>query len=141
VYFEATIDVDAPPEAVWAVVSDVELWPEWTDSISKVEKLDSGPLRVGTRAKVSQPRLPTVVWQVTEVDEPNGFAWRAGLPGARSVADHRIEARPEGGSRVTLSIDMTGSVGALLARMTAGMTRRYLEMEARGLKSRVEAAS
>jgi hypothetical protein len=65
------------------------------------------------------------------------FTWVAGAPGFRNVATHSVE--PTGtGSRATLSIDQFGVVGELFARLTADLTRRYLDMEAAGLKRRSE---
>jgi uncharacterized membrane protein len=44
------IDIDAPPERVWAVVAeDVKNAPKWTMYLDRVEKLDGGPPGQGTR--------------------------------------------------------------------------------------------
>jgi hypothetical protein len=42
------------------------------------------------------------------------------------------------GSRVTLEIDQRGLVGELVGRWMAGLTDRYLNLEAVGLKRRSE---
>jgi hypothetical protein len=102
-----------------------------------VELLNASTLAPGAKARIRQPRLPTTIWDVTAVSEPNGFAWVAKSPGGKSVVDHRIEATGRG-SRVTLSIEMSGPVGAVVSRLYAGLTRRYLQMEAEGLKRRSE---
>lgn len=45
-----SVDIDAPPERVWAVVAeDVKNAPKWTPNLEKVEKLDDGPPGKGTR--------------------------------------------------------------------------------------------
>jgi uncharacterized membrane protein len=45
-----SVNISAPPERVWAVVQeDVVHAPRWTTNLEKVEKLDTGPPRVGTR--------------------------------------------------------------------------------------------
>jgi len=44
------VDIDAPPERVWAVVAeDVANAPKWTSNLEKAEKLDAGPPGRGTR--------------------------------------------------------------------------------------------
>jgi uncharacterized membrane protein len=44
------IDIDAPPERVWAVVAeDVKNAPKWTTYLDRVEKLDEGTPGKGTR--------------------------------------------------------------------------------------------
>jgi hypothetical protein len=56
----------------------------------------------------------------------------------RSVGGHRVE--PEGGgSKVTLWIEQTGLMVPMLALFYKGLTRRYVTMEAEGLKRRCEA--
>ena len=140
--YEVTIDVDAPVERVWAVMSDVERWPDWTPSIRSVRLLDGGPLRVSSRAEVRQPRLPPATWHVTSVDdegaERRAFVWEAGAPGLRSVGSHAVVARPEGGSTVTLSIRTRGVLGRLMWPLLGGLTRRYVSIEAESLKAEAE---
>ena len=47
--FEQSIDINAPQEAAWAVVSDVERWPERTASISSVKLLNSPPFGLSSQ--------------------------------------------------------------------------------------------
>ena len=75
VRFMATIDIAARAQLVYEVYTDVERWPEWAASVTSVERLDQGPLRVGSRARIKQPRLPTTVWEVTEVVAGRSFTW------------------------------------------------------------------
>jgi hypothetical protein len=42
------------------------------------------------------------------------------------------------GTRARLSLRFDGVLGGLMARLTRGITNRYLEMEAAGLKKRSE---
>ena len=45
-----TVDIVAPAERVWAVVQeDAVHAPRWSTNLAKIEKLDGGPPRVGTR--------------------------------------------------------------------------------------------
>ena len=137
-----SIDIDAAPDIVWNVWRDVARWPEWTASIAKVDLLDSGPLRVGVRARIRQPKLPIAVWRVTSVNEPGtsddiGFTWVSTSPGSRVTGDHRIEVNGSG-SRAVLSVDFRGPLALIVAFLTRQLSLRYLRMEATGLKKRSE---
>ncbi|WP_018686410.1 SRPBCC family protein [Actinokineospora enzanensis] len=136
--FQQQIDVAAAPAAVWGIYSDIERWPEWTASVTSITSLDPGPLRVGSRARVRQPRLPVTVWTVSELEEGRTWTWVAGGLGARTVAWHTVDPHGEG-ARVSLGLEMTGPLGVLVARLVAGLTDRYLVLEAEGLKARAEA--
>lgn len=136
---ETTFPVDAPPALVWQVLTDVEGWSSWTASVSSVERLDEGPLRVGSRARIAQPRIPTVVWEVGELDEGHSFTWTQGRRAARTTAAHSVDADGRGGSRVHLSVAQEGVVGSVVGRLYKGLTDRYLAMEAAGLTTRCEA--
>jgi uncharacterized membrane protein len=90
---QRTIDITAPQDKVWAVMSDVERWPEWTASVASVERLNDGPFGVGSKARIRQPRLPAVVWTVTAFETGRCFEWQNVGPGVRTVAGHRV--RPQ----------------------------------------------
>jgi uncharacterized membrane protein len=132
-----TVRVAAAPQRVWDVLADVEDWPSWTPSVTSVTRLDDGPLRVGSKAKIKQPRLPTTTWTVTELSPGESFMWIATGPGFRTTASHRVQPA-ESGSIVTLTLQQQGLVGGLVGWLTAGLTNRYLAMEGHGLKDRAE---
>lgn len=39
----ASTDVDAPIDAVWAIVQDVAQWPEWQDTLGALDILERSP--------------------------------------------------------------------------------------------------
>jgi uncharacterized membrane protein len=135
---ETTFDVAAPTAVVWQVLTDVEAWPTWTASVTSVERLDEGPLRVGSRARIAQPRIPTVVWEVGELVDGRSFTWTQGSRLARTTAAHSVEDDGHGGSRVRLSVAQEGVVGSVVGRLYRGLTDRYLAMESAGLRERCE---
>jgi uncharacterized membrane protein len=136
--FEASIEVAAAPSAVFATYADVERWPSWTSSVTSVELLTPGPLRVGSRARIRQPKLPVAVWQVTRLEPGREFTWQAMGPGVLTTGTHRVT--PEGDDRATVTaiLEQAGPLGVIVGLMTRRLTRRYLDTEVRGLKAYCE---
>ena len=89
-----TVTIAAPPEQVWTVLVDVERWPERIPTVDRVERLDAGPLAVGSRTRVEQPRLPTAVWTVTELADGSSYTWESRSPGVTVTAAHEVEPQP-----------------------------------------------
>jgi uncharacterized membrane protein len=134
--FETTRHIDAPTQPVWEVLFDVAHWPEWTPTVDSVERLDDGPFQVSSRTKVRQPKLPQASWEVTKVVGGRSFTWEAKGPGIKTVARHEIV--PDGtGSKVTLSIEQSGPMGAIAAMVWRRLTQQYIEIEAERLDARV----
>jgi uncharacterized protein YndB with AHSA1/START domain len=123
--FLVSVEIAAPPDVVWSVMSDPEHWHEWTASVRSIRLLGNGPFRPGRRALVRQPRLPPAVWTVTAVDPGRSFTWKSGLPGMWVYGHHAVEP-VSGGTRAILSLRFEGMLGGLLARTTAGINDRYL---------------
>ena len=135
--YSISIDIDAPAERVFEVMTDVERWHEWTPSITSITRNRSGALTVGERATVRQPRFPPAMWTVNEIRPGRSFSWVNRAPGLRVTGHHGAEPTASG-SRATLGLSYEGIFGGLLARMTEGITKKYLQMEAEGLKARAE---
>ena len=136
--YEQSIDIDAPPERVWEILADVERWPEWTESMTTVERTDDGPFGVGSTATVKQPRLRPADFVVTTFEPGRSFEWESKAPGVTSIGDHRVESRAGGGSTATLVLKQKGLAAPLIALLFGGLIRRYVKMEAEGLKRRSE---
>jgi hypothetical protein len=120
-------------------MTDVERWPEWTESMKSVERLEEGPFVLGSTARLRIRRAPTAgVWRVTEITEGRSFTWETDSGGVHGVATHLIE--PDGdSSKVTLTVTLSGLVATLLTPILAGVARDNVRMEAEGLKRRCEA--
>ncbi len=134
----SSVTIDAPARLVWDVFSDVEQWSEWTPSVTRLVGLDGPNLAVGKRFEIKQPRLPKLVWEVTEVTPGVSWTWAQRSPGGSALARHDVIAESECRTLVRQEIDQQGVVGALVGRLMRPTTKRYLELEAQGLKARSE---
>ena len=137
--FETSVGVAAAADRVWAVLVDVERAPEWTASMTDVKLLGDGPLAVGSRVRIKQPRLPPVVWEVTNLEPGRSFSWRAGGPGFTTIGEHRVTAEGPGRATATLGIRRSGPLAGVANRLFGKVDRRYVSIEAEGLKRRSEA--
>ena len=133
-----TVSIDAPADLVWNVFIDVEHWPEWTASVTRLTGLDGPELAVGRRFEIDQPRLPTLRWEVTEVVPGSSWTWVQRSPGGVTAARHDVVKTTEGTSVVRQELDQRGFVGVTVAVLMRRMTKRYLTMEGQGLKARCE---
>ena len=132
--FRIVVDIDAPPDRVWGVMRNIERWPDWTPTVTSVRRLNEKSF------VIKQPKLLPAKWTLVEMDEPGrNFTWITRGPGMILHARHRVDA-VGGRSRVTLSIEFSGMLGPLFARMTAKLNDRYPALEANGLKQRCEGA-
>src|SRR5262245_6768615 len=139
--FSITVDIAAVSEHVWRVMSDIERWAEWTRSIKSIRLLDKGPLAIGSKALVRQPKLLPAVWKVTALDPSRSFTWKSGFPGVSVEGRHSVESVGPGRCRARLSLRFDGLFGGLVAQLTRGLNNRYLNLEAEGLKRRSESVA
>ena len=137
--FEYSVEIEAPPDKVWKVLTDVEKWAEWTSSIDQIESLDSGPLQIGARYRIRQPKLSTNIYQVMTLEPGKEFSWLARAMGLEILGEHRMEAL-SGSNKVKVrnTLSLKGFLAPLVGCFYSNLTRRYVEMEVHGLRRRCE---
>ncbi|MCU1391370.1 MAG: polyketide cyclase [Ilumatobacteraceae bacterium] len=135
---ENTFHINASPDHVWSIMSGVADWSSWTKSITSVKVIDAGPFAVGTTAEVRQPGMPAATWTVTELAPGESFTWQARNPGLISTGVHSVRAAANGGTDATLVFEQSGALAGLMSLLFGRKCRRFVQMEADGLKWRSE---
>jgi uncharacterized membrane protein len=125
--------IHAPADRVWTVLRDITRWPEWTPTVDEVQRLDASAIGVGSRFKVHQPKLLPAEWKVTSWAPGTGFEWVSKLPGVATIARHELIPADEG-VELALVVEFAGVLGSVAGWMAGGLTKKYLALEADGLK-------
>lgn len=137
---ERSIEIEAPPERVWQVLTDLPAHPDWNPFIRSI----SGDVRVGSRLRVRivppGGRGMTFKPVVTAATPGKEFAWLGKLA-VRGVFDgaHRFVIDDLGGGRSRLTQGETFS--GLLVRFlggSLGATADGFDAMNRALKVRCE---
>ncbi|MGE0756477.1 MAG: SRPBCC family protein [Pirellulaceae bacterium] len=131
-HLEDTIDIEVPPDRVWQASIDLENWPQWNPNVRRIQRLDSGPLRVGSAARIVQPGIHAE-WVVTELTPGHRFQWETRFRGMHLMATHEVSAASHG-TRNLLRLAVTGWLGRLYWPLLRRLTERALRQENEGLK-------
>lgn len=126
--------ISASPERVWDALIDIERWPDHIGSYESVERVDDGPLREGSTARVRQPGLRPTVFRVTDLQPGREFTWASDTAGVRTVARHVLEPDGAGGTRLLLTLEQTGVLAPVAKLLLGRKIRRYLGIESAGLR-------
>lgn len=136
------LDIDAPEERVWAVLTDLGSYPEWNPMIRRA----SGELKpgatltlrfhpAGRKEKVYRPRL-------LAVEQNRELRW-LGKPGVRGFLESQhyffIENTASGKTRLRHGMVFRGMLVPLLGKWLETSTREPFEKMNRALKVRSEA--
>jgi hypothetical protein len=134
----ATTQIDAPPLAVWAVLTDLSRYPEWNPLFREA----SGQIAVGGRItlRAVQPangRQMTVKAKIVAADPGAELRWTSALPAIMS-GEHSFVLTPlDDGTRVAQT-EIYG--GLLAATVSIPRTETIFQAMNDALKQRVEDA-
>jgi uncharacterized membrane protein len=135
---ESGVEIGAPAAVVWDVFTDVERWPDWTASVTRLVALDGPGIAVGKRFAIKQPWMPKLVWEVTEVSPGASWTWVQRSPVGLTIARHDVIVESDARTGVRQRLEQRGPIGGLIGLLMRPMTRRYLHLEGAGLKARSE---
>ena len=136
--FEADTEIAADAEQVWAVLVDVPRWPEWTASVSPGRAGGAGAARRRRDGPADPAEAAAGRVAGHRADRGREFIWASRRPGVRTRGEHRLLPLPDGRTRVELAINQSGPLAGLIGWLYGGLFRRYLRMEADGLRRRCE---
>ena len=122
----ASIEIDAPPEEVWATVMDPECLEQWVTIHRSLLRADEGRPRVGYRMdqRIHLRGVTVEVhWELVDCEERRRAVWEGRGP-ARSRAHTEYLLEPaEGGTRFDYRNEFhapLGPVGAIVSRALVG---------------------
>lgn len=133
------IEIDAPIETVWDLTLRVEDLPTLTPTMTAVERLDEGPMGIGSSASVKQPGQRARTWTVTDFEAPTRFAWSTRALGMTMTGIHDLRRN---GTRTTntLAIELGGPLAPVLGPLLRRPVRQALATENEGFKRAAERA-
>jgi hypothetical protein len=142
----AEIDIEAPPDAVWAELADLAGYEEWNPFITRAEGTAREGERLALRMQPTGGRALTIRPRVTEADAGSSFEWlgHLGVPGIFD-GRHRFELTPTPtGTHLVqresfrgvlvrpLRRSLDGGTLAGFEAMNAALRRRVLEARPQG---------
>lgn len=135
VWAERDIEIAAPIETVWEVLTRVDDWPDW---FSEGESAAiTGPVEPGTTLRMKSRDPGTIKARIEQVDEPHLFAWTGRTLGISAIHVWRLD-RSGDGTRVRTEESMEGLPARLLRRTMRKKLDGVLETWLRDLKSEAE---
>lgn len=140
-HLHTEITIDAPPERVWHILTDLEAYADWnpflvssSGRVAVGERLVNRMQPVGARAQTFKPT-------VTEVEPGRTFEWlgRLGLPGLFD-GRHRFDLQPtaDGGTHLVHRESFSGILVRPFRSSLDDGTLRAFELMNQALKARAE---
>jgi hypothetical protein len=107
--------------------------------MTSVTRLDDGPFRVGSTARVVQPFQRPTVWTVTHLEPRQSFEWFAKVGTITMTARHRLVPEADG-IRNELSVEFSGFGSGLARRLIGSKIREAITIENEGFRRLAESA-
>lgn len=137
----SAIEIRAPLELVWRVLTDFDAYPEWNPHIRRVR----GRAREGARIAIySRPpggRMIVMRPTITSWEPPHELRWRATFVNSRLFGgEHgfRLEEISPGRVRFVQDETFSGLLVPLYGRLRLARTRQGFELVNQALRERAE---
>ena len=130
------LEIAAPPDAVWEVLTAFERWPSWLRDVKSMSI--EGPVAAGTvfRWKAGPG---TITSTIQRVERPRLIAWTGRTLGIEAIHFWHLDAR-DGGTFVRTEESYEGLVARLLRRSLQKTLDRALRRRTAGPEGRSRAS-
>jgi hypothetical protein len=134
--YDAEATIAAPPEAIWAILTDGPAYAEWDSGVERVD----GRIAPGEKIKVVSEANPGRAFpvKVTAFEPARAMTWSGGMPLGLFKGVRTFSLAPDGAStRFTMREEYTGPLLPLIWRSMPDLGPSF-EQFARGLKAQAE---
>lgn len=137
-----TVEIDAPQDFVWSVLTDYPSYPEWNPYTVKVE----ATLEIGGRVALQLPdpdnpgqTFENVEW-MSVIDAPHHLQYNTGteIPGIHAVRDQWVEDLGDRRSSYRTTDVFTGDIAKLVFDLQGAWVTDGFNATAHALKARAE---
>jgi hypothetical protein len=138
--FAHTIEIERPPEVVFAFVSEPRMYPRWQPSLVRVDPHHRGPLRLGSEATEVRRFLGReleTTWTCVEYEPCK----RSAIECADGLVPFRgtfILQPWVAGTRFTWTVELSGGAARLGGPLVSRTTRNELRANSSALKALLE---
>jgi hypothetical protein len=136
--YDAAATIAAPPETVWAILTDAPGYAGWDSGVQGVE----GTIAPGEKIKVVSKANPGRAFpvKVTTFEPAQAMTWSGGMPLGLFKGVRTFSLTPDGAStRFSMREEYTGPLLPLIWRSMPDLGPSF-DQFARGLKAKAEAA-
>jgi uncharacterized protein YndB with AHSA1/START domain len=134
---EGEIQIAAPPDTVWAVMTDLCAWPSWNPDVKSMEF--DGPLEPGSMFRWKSGSA-SLVSTLQSVDPPHEIAWTGVTMGIHAVHVFHFESS-DGVTRARSAESFRGFIPSVLKGYSRKVLQRGIDGILRSLKAEAERQS
>ena len=128
--------IGASQQSVWAVLSDLDRWPEWESGVTAVQGHLARGEKVSLTAAVNPGRAFRV--KVAELEEPQRIVLRGGMPFGLFTGERTYTLESEGAAtRFRMREHYTGPIAGAIFKSIPDLSGSFQQF-ADGLKAKAE---
>ena len=135
--FDASSEINATPERIWAILGDGAHYPDWDSGVLRVE----GKIALGETIKVVSGAAPgrTFPVKVSELDPNRSMTWSGGMPLGlfKGVRTFTLTPASDGTTHFQVREEYTGPLLSIMWRSMPDLGPSFAQFAA-GLKRRAE---
>jgi uncharacterized membrane protein len=135
--FESSIEINAPAGRIWALMGELEEWPQWMPSIKNIERVSKGPLGAGSQLSVTvkvSGLTVKLLMTITEFVPERRVVLEGKVLGTKLKRFYALEP-VNGKTKVTIGGDVSGALAWLVRRGGQAISAEI----AQAVKKKIEA--